>query len=81
MARTQKNKNTAYHLGTLKAKLAKLRRDLLTPKGGSGGASEGITKNININLLYLIKFHFMMLQKLVWLESVLLDSLQSENQL
>lgn len=41
MARTQKNKNTAYHLGTLKAKLAKLRRELLTPKGGSGGASEG----------------------------------------
>lgn len=44
MARTQKNKNTAYHLGTLKAKLAKLRRDLLTPKGGSGGASEGKDK-------------------------------------
>lgn len=41
MARTQKNKNTAYHLGTLKAKLAKLRRELLTPKGGGGGASEG----------------------------------------
>ena len=39
MARTQKNKNTAYHLGTLKAKLAKLRRELLTPKGG-GGATE-----------------------------------------
>ncbi len=48
MARTQKNKNTAYHLGTLKAKLAKLRRDLLTPKGGSGGASEGITRFINM---------------------------------
>lgn len=39
MARTQKNKATSYHLGILKAKLAKLRRDLLTPKGG-GGASE-----------------------------------------
>ncbi|KGG51881.1 hypothetical protein DI09_24p20 [Mitosporidium daphniae] len=37
MARTQKNKATAYHLGTLKAKLAKLRRELLTPKGGGGG--------------------------------------------
>lgn len=45
MARTQKNKNTAYHLGTLKAKLAKLRRELLTPKGGSGGASEGIRRD------------------------------------
>ena len=40
MARTQKNKATAFHLGILKAKLAKLRRELLTPKGGSGGASE-----------------------------------------
>ncbi|KAJ3181851.1 GTP-binding protein [Gaertneriomyces sp. JEL0708] len=37
MARTQKNKATSYHLGVLKAKLAKLRRELLTPQGGSGG--------------------------------------------
>nr|CAG8438490.1 15365_t:CDS:2 [Entrophospora candida] len=37
MARTQKNKATSYHLGTLKAKLAKLRRELLTPTGGGGG--------------------------------------------
>lgn len=41
MNRTQKNKATAYHLGTLKAKLAKLRRELLTPKGGGGAAGEG----------------------------------------
>lgn len=42
MARTQKNKATASHLGLLKAKLAKLRRELLTPKGGGGGgAGEG----------------------------------------
>ena len=40
MNRTQKNKATAYHLGTLKAKLAKLKRELLTPKGG-GGTGEG----------------------------------------
>ena len=33
MARTQKNKATAYHLGLLKAKLAKLRREILDPKG------------------------------------------------
>ncbi|KAJ3107378.1 GTP-binding protein [Phlyctochytrium planicorne] len=39
MARTQKNKATSYHLGTLKAKLAKLRRELLTPSGGGGGAA------------------------------------------
>eukprot|EP00126_Sphaerothecum_destruens_P004372 Sdes_comp18151_c0_seq1m7635 len=42
MARTQKNKATSYHLGLLKAKLAKLKRELLDPKGGSsGGAGEG----------------------------------------
>lgn len=38
MARTQKNKATNYHLGTLKAKIAKLRSELLIEQsGGSGG--------------------------------------------
>ncbi|KAH6565995.1 hypothetical protein BASA60_009645 [Batrachochytrium salamandrivorans] len=41
MAKTQKNKATAYHLGTLKAKLAKLRRELLTPSSGGGAAGVG----------------------------------------
>ncbi|KIM29411.1 hypothetical protein M408DRAFT_22781 [Serendipita vermifera MAFF 305830] len=41
MARTQKNKATSYHLGLLKAKLAKLRRELLTPSGGGGGGAGG----------------------------------------
>lgn len=41
MARTQKNKATANHLGLLKAKLAKLRRELLTPRSGSSGGGEG----------------------------------------
>jgi len=40
MARTQKNKATSGHLGLLKAKLAKLRRELIEPKGGGGGATE-----------------------------------------
>lgn len=41
MARTQKNKATSGHLGMLKAKLAKLRRELLEPKGGGGKTGEG----------------------------------------
>ncbi|CAI2349111.1 unnamed protein product [Caenorhabditis sp. 36 PRJEB53466] len=41
MARTQKNKATNAHLGILKAKLAKLRREIIAPKGGGGGPGEG----------------------------------------
>jgi small GTP-binding protein len=41
MARTQKNKATEYHLGLLKAKLAKLRTQLLEPTSKSSGAGEG----------------------------------------
>jgi ribosome-interacting GTPase 1 len=41
MARTQKNKATSNHLGLLKAKLAKLRRELLTPSSGGGGGPGG----------------------------------------
>ncbi|KAG6527999.1 hypothetical protein ZIOFF_010136 [Zingiber officinale] len=56
MARTQKNKATAHHLGLLKAKLAKLRRELLAPpsKGGAG-AGEGfdVTKSGDARLLDL----------------------------
>jgi len=37
MNRTQKNKATAKHLGLLKAKLAKLKRELITPAKGAGG--------------------------------------------
>jgi ribosome-interacting GTPase 1 len=42
MARTQKNKATNYHLGLLKAKLSKLRAELVSgQKGGGGGGGEG----------------------------------------
>lgn len=42
IARTQKNKATENHLGILKAKLAKFKRELLeSSKGGSKGEGEG----------------------------------------
>ncbi|CAI0470662.1 unnamed protein product [Linum tenue] len=41
MARTQKNKATEYHLGQLKAKIAKLRTQLLEPPKGSSGGGDG----------------------------------------
>ncbi|KAK4688059.1 developmentally-regulated GTP-binding protein, partial [Tremellales sp. Uapishka_1] len=41
MSKTQKNKATSYHLGQLKAKLAKLRRELIAPPSGSGGGGAG----------------------------------------
>ncbi len=51
VARTQKNKATSYHIGLLKAKLAKLKRELIdggTKKGGGG---------------FFITFFFKFLQK------------------
>ena len=47
MARTQKNKATAGHLGMLKAKLAKLRRELIEPSGGGGGGAKGDGFEVN----------------------------------
>ncbi|KIJ45708.1 hypothetical protein M422DRAFT_46740 [Sphaerobolus stellatus SS14] len=41
MARTQKNKATEYHLGLLKAKLARYRAELLEPTSKSGPAGQG----------------------------------------
>jgi ribosome-interacting GTPase 1 len=40
IARTQKNKATEYHLGLLKAKLAKYRSQLLEPTGKAAAAKE-----------------------------------------
>jgi len=45
MARTQVNKATEYHLGILKAKLAKLRRELISPKGGAKGGGFEVRKS------------------------------------
>lgn len=41
MAKTQKNKATEFHLGLLKAKLAKLRKEILTAPKSGGGNHEG----------------------------------------
>eukprot|EP00184_Porphyridium_aerugineum_P002783 CAMPEP_0184699306 /NCGR_PEP_ID=MMETSP0313-20130426/5626_1 /TAXON_ID=2792 /ORGANISM="Porphyridium aerugineum, Strain SAG 1380-2" /LENGTH=371 /DNA_ID=CAMNT_0027158377 /DNA_START=44 /DNA_END=1159 /DNA_ORIENTATION=- len=41
MGRTQKNKATMGHLCLLKARLAKLKRELITPSGSGGGKGEG----------------------------------------
>ena len=48
MARTQKNKATEYHLGRLKAKLAKLKSELMgigTKSGGKAGDGFDVTKS------------------------------------
>jgi len=63
MARTQKNKATAKHLGSLKAKLAKLKRDLISPpKGAGGGPGEGFWKVPDPDLLYWLPFKVLMSQ-------------------
>ena len=41
MSKTQKNKKTEYHLGLLKAKLAKLRTQLIEGESKSGPSGEG----------------------------------------
>ena len=53
VARTQKNKATENHLGLLKAKLAKLRAEVVSgPKGGSSKPGEGfdVTKSGDVRV-------------------------------
>lgn len=48
MARTQRNKNTEGHLGLLKAKLAKLKREVIeggSKSGGGGGEGFDVSKS------------------------------------
>ena len=67
MARTQRNKATAQHLGLLKARLAKLRRELLTPKSGGGGPGEGFdvakTGDARIGFVGKLIYHLITAQK------------------
>ncbi|MEM4554305.1 MAG: GTP-binding protein [Candidatus Anstonellaceae archaeon] len=45
LARTQKNKATEHHIGLLKAKIAKIRRELATPKKAGGGGGFDVKKS------------------------------------
>jgi len=48
-ARTQKNKATSYHLGTLKAKLAKLKSELINGPGGKSSGSKDAGRGFDVN--------------------------------
>uniref|UniRef100_A0A7S4N0L2 OBG-type G domain-containing protein n=2 Tax=Odontella aurita TaxID=265563 RepID=A0A7S4N0L2_9STRA len=48
MARTQKNKATNYHIGTLKAKLAKLRSELVNGPGGKSAGSKDAGRGFDV---------------------------------
>lgn len=48
-ARTQKNKATEYHLGTLKAKLAKLKSELINGPGGKSSGTKNAERGFDVN--------------------------------
>ena len=61
MARTQKNKATNAHLGRLKAKLAKLKREFVDGvKGGGGGGGEGFDVKASGNARELASLDFLL---------------------
>ncbi len=71
----QKNKATSYHLGQLKAKLAKLKRELITGPGGGGGGGGGIgfdvarrvpTSTIIMVILFTILQNWDCLRRIRW---------------
>ncbi|GMI22373.1 hypothetical protein TeGR_g7454 [Tetraparma gracilis] len=49
MARTQKNKATNYHLGTLKAKIAKLKSELINGPGGKSSGSKDAGRGFEVS--------------------------------
>jgi ribosome-interacting GTPase 1 len=49
MARTQKNKATNYHIGTLKAKLAKLRSELVNGPGGKSAGTKNAERGFDVS--------------------------------
>mmetsp|Transcript_6767 Transcript_6767/g.9912 ORF Transcript_6767/g.9912 Transcript_6767/m.9912 type:complete len:377 (-) Transcript_6767:85-1215(-) len=48
-AKTQKNKATSYHLGTLKAKLAKLRSELVNGPGGKSAGTKNAERGFDVS--------------------------------
>ena len=50
MARTQKNKATNYHLGTLKAKIAKLKSELIHGSGGKSAGSKDAGRGFDVKV-------------------------------
>jgi len=52
--RTQKNKATEYHLGILKGKIAKLKREVIAPKkGGASGGGFDVRKSGDSTVVFI----------------------------
>lgn len=62
LSRTQKNKATEYHIGLLKGKLARLRRELLEPQPG---ASSGEDKGLRLPKPAMLECHLLVFPRWV----------------